>query len=180
MAYNKTTWENAPSTNTPINANNLNKMEEGIYQNSLKAENNSTNIGDLTNLETTNKTNIVNAINELIDKEEYSTTQEILTNKTSDGKRVYRAYIEFAHSSANSNYTYTHNLNIDRILIVNGFCTINGQTISSDGYRQLPVFNISNGNMFAIDKIKTNTITTSSVGWANNHAYIWLEYTKVD
>lgn len=30
MAYNKTIWENLPSTNTPINKNNLNKMENGI------------------------------------------------------------------------------------------------------------------------------------------------------
>lgn len=35
MAYNKTTWENAPSTNTPINAANLNKIEQGIYNNSI-------------------------------------------------------------------------------------------------------------------------------------------------
>lgn len=38
MAYNKTNWQNAPSTDTPINANNLNKIEEGIYQNSLDIE----------------------------------------------------------------------------------------------------------------------------------------------
>lgn len=31
MAYNKTNWENSPSTNTPINAANLNKIEQGIY-----------------------------------------------------------------------------------------------------------------------------------------------------
>lgn len=30
MAYTKTVWENLPSTNTPINANNLNKIEDGI------------------------------------------------------------------------------------------------------------------------------------------------------
>lgn len=30
MAYQKTNWENLPSKNTPINAANLNKMEEGI------------------------------------------------------------------------------------------------------------------------------------------------------
>lgn len=39
MAYNKTNWEDAPSTNTPINANNLNKMEQGIYENSVSLEN---------------------------------------------------------------------------------------------------------------------------------------------
>ena len=30
MIYNRTTWENSPSTNTPINAQNLNKIEQGI------------------------------------------------------------------------------------------------------------------------------------------------------
>lgn len=62
MAYNKTAWENSPSTNTPINASNLNKIEEGIYQNSLKAD----QVGDLSELETVNKTSTVNAINEVI------------------------------------------------------------------------------------------------------------------
>ena len=31
MSYNKTNWQNSPSTNTPINAANLNHMEQGIY-----------------------------------------------------------------------------------------------------------------------------------------------------
>ncbi len=62
MAYNKTNWENSPSTSTPINANNLNKIEEGIYQNSLKAD----QVGDLSELETVDKTSTVNAINEVI------------------------------------------------------------------------------------------------------------------
>lgn len=61
MAYNKTNWQNAPSTDTPINANNLNKIEEGIYQNSLKAD----QVGDLTTLDTTIKSTLVGAINEL-------------------------------------------------------------------------------------------------------------------
>ena len=30
MAYNKTIWENLPSTNTPLNETNLNNMEDGI------------------------------------------------------------------------------------------------------------------------------------------------------
>lgn len=30
MAYNKTIWENLPSTNTPINETNLNKLENGL------------------------------------------------------------------------------------------------------------------------------------------------------
>lgn len=62
MAYTKTIWENSPSTNSPINANNLNKIEQGIYDNSLKTD----EIGDLTNLDTFNKTNIVSAINNVV------------------------------------------------------------------------------------------------------------------
>jgi hypothetical protein len=31
MAYEKTNWQNSPSTSTPINATNLNHIEQGIY-----------------------------------------------------------------------------------------------------------------------------------------------------
>lgn len=31
MAYTRVNWENLPSTNTPINATNLNHMDQGIY-----------------------------------------------------------------------------------------------------------------------------------------------------
>ena len=31
MAYTKTNWHDLPNTTTPINATNLNKMEQGIY-----------------------------------------------------------------------------------------------------------------------------------------------------
>ena len=30
MAYKRVNWENLPSTNTPVNADNLNNMDEGI------------------------------------------------------------------------------------------------------------------------------------------------------
>ena len=30
MAYERVNWENLPSTNTPVNADNLNKMDKGI------------------------------------------------------------------------------------------------------------------------------------------------------
>lgn len=37
MAYQKQIWENAPSTNSPLSANRLNHMEDGIYNASLVA-----------------------------------------------------------------------------------------------------------------------------------------------
>ena len=35
MAYNKINWEDAPSTATPLDAENLNRMDDGIYSNSV-------------------------------------------------------------------------------------------------------------------------------------------------
>lgn len=39
MAYSKQTWENLPSQNTPITAERLNHMEDGIYENSTDNNN---------------------------------------------------------------------------------------------------------------------------------------------
>lgn len=39
MAYVKKTWENKPSTASPINANNLNHIEGGIYNNDVHIDN---------------------------------------------------------------------------------------------------------------------------------------------
>lgn len=64
MSYVKQTWEDLPSQNTPITAARLNHMEDGIKGGNDLADNLNTSIGDLTELETTDKANVVNAINE--------------------------------------------------------------------------------------------------------------------
>ncbi len=64
MAYSKTNWVN---DTTPINATNLNKIEQGIFDNDDK-------IGDLTLLNTTNQGNLVNAVNEVFTKTETEST----------------------------------------------------------------------------------------------------------
>lgn len=56
MSYTKTIWNN--NTAPHINADNLNKIETGVYDND-------TSIGALTDLTTTSKTNLVSAINEV-------------------------------------------------------------------------------------------------------------------
>lgn len=58
MSYIKTNWQNKPNQSTPINAANLNHIEDGIYDVS-------TSIGDLDNLNTTEKSDIIGAINEI-------------------------------------------------------------------------------------------------------------------
>lgn len=48
MAYTKTNWEDAPSTATPLCAENLNKIENGIYENSIDLALADSNINTLT------------------------------------------------------------------------------------------------------------------------------------
>lgn len=50
MSYVKTNWENLPSENTPIDADNLNKIEEGIYKAHQVSEENKTDISNLEQL----------------------------------------------------------------------------------------------------------------------------------
>lgn len=61
MSYIKTNWQNKPSQSTPLNATNLNHIEDGIYDVS-------TSLGDLSNLTTSEKNNIVGSINEINSK----------------------------------------------------------------------------------------------------------------
>lgn len=105
----------------------------------------------------------------------YSTTQEIDTGKTLDGKKIYRSYISFTHS-ATGNYTYNHNLGIETLVSANIFLSVANQTIASHGYRPNPY--ISGSNVFMVSQITENTMISQATGWSNNTVYAWLEYTK--
>ena len=50
MAYVKKNWQNTPSTNTPINADNLNHMEQGIYDAAATADYAKDKVDDLQGL----------------------------------------------------------------------------------------------------------------------------------
>lgn len=92
MSYTKQTWEDLPSLNTPITANRLNHMEDGIdIVNTLEDK-----IGTLTELETTNKTNLVDAINENVDSIDVLKTYSSAETKVGiwiDNKPIYRKVI---------------------------------------------------------------------------------------
>lgn len=129
MAYNKTTWENAPSTNTPINANNLNKIEEGIYQNSLKAD----QVGTMSNLKTTDKNLLVNAINEIYDGIYY---------KDDD---TYEIHEDSLHSAYNKLYTSGLITGVRKTLIFSIYLPKSLKNISSITVNELKM-NVRNVN----------------------------------
>lgn len=80
MAYIKQDWKDFPNETTPITAERMNHIEEGIYENSNldtemstiseKAVQNKTitnYIGEISNLNTTDKSSVINALNEVVD-----------------------------------------------------------------------------------------------------------------
>lgn len=170
MAYVRTTWENLPSENTPINASNLNKIENGIYQNSI-------NIGELVDLNTTNKTNIVNAINELKSAETYS-INEIKTNKIwIDNKPIYRKVIEFGTLPNATAKTVNHNIsNIDKITYQYAIAS------ASDGLTytipHVGASNMGNGMTMALRSNKEWIQIYCSSNMTSYTGYYILEYTK--
>ena len=86
MAYQKLNWLNKGETGAiPINKDNLNHMDNGI-------ETNDKNTGELSNLNTTNKGSIVNSINEVNNKFDYSTEEQVI-GKWTNGKPLYRKIV---------------------------------------------------------------------------------------
>lgn len=92
MAYTKTNWEDLPSTDTPITADNLQNMEDGIEE-------------------------AHNLIDEIKDAEIYS-TDEVKTNKKwIDNKPIYRKVITFNNSTAQETLIINTGIsNIDKVV----------------------------------------------------------------
>ena len=56
MSYTRINWQDGESGNTPISADNLNKMDEQVYNNTVSIKTNSKNIANnTTNIETLSK-----------------------------------------------------------------------------------------------------------------------------
>lgn len=194
MAYIKTEWENEPSENTPLNASNLNKIENGIYNNSI-------NIGDLEDLETTDKTNIVAAINEAnqnggsgiptggefqfdgttvpdgyeeIDDPYVYSTNEIKTNKKwINGKPIYRKCI--ANSSSATNGTQ---FSLNSILNMETLTNIISKEVRSTGAEIFGNYYDGSSNKFTLQYYANNNSINT---WAGSETYtvtIFVEYTK--
>lgn len=75
MAYEKQTWEDYPSTNTPITSDRLNHIEQGIYDNS---------------------TDIVSTATQLRNemKINYSISNEVATHEKINGNVIYAKIID--------------------------------------------------------------------------------------
>ena len=156
MAYERVNWENLPSTNTPVNADNLNKLTEGLSSNDFTDD-------EKTKLENLNS-NLQN----------YSFDEQIIGSWT-NGKPLYRKTIDCGNLPNNSTNTISTNLTniIPRKLY--GFCYSSnyGNGFAINTYRvDNTAYSIS--AYFDNNNIKISTTSDRS----SYYAYVTLEYTK--
>lgn len=140
------------------------------------ATNADTKVGDLANLTTTDKTSVVNAINEVNADEVYSTS-EVKTKKLwTNNKPIYRKVVVLTSPSSTGTWTdYTHNIaNIDEFIS----CSANinlpnlGHQYFADFYQD---------NSYYFNFIPKLTMFSARVGYSqytNKPMTIIVEYTK--
>ena len=116
MAYTPKEWKDLPDETTPIQASDLNHIEQGIGDLNTSVSNLNTSIGDLNTLNTTNKSSIVGAINDVYQNNVYS-TDETVVGKWIDGKPIYRKVI---NSICGNLRTLLNELNIDFLIDIKG------------------------------------------------------------
>lgn len=109
MAYQRINWQDGESGNTPLSAENLNKMDKAI-------EDISNNIGDLSLLNTKNKDNLVNAINDCVVN--YIDNKIVSTNEFLDGKRIYAKRVIISKLPNSTNIEYATGLPSSGISVV--------------------------------------------------------------
>lgn len=128
-----------------------------------------TKIGDLTQLNTTNKNNLVEAINEA-KLENYSTTETVI-GKWIDNKPLYRKVLNIgSHNWNEAAHTFAHNISNLDVVIKNqwiGFYN-NRWYYSWD--------NLTSNNIVANSTDVIISCNSSGVTFLQN--YIILEYTK--
>lgn len=169
MAYEKTEWSNGQAPY--INDTNLNKIEQGIYEND-------NNIGDLNLLSTTNKESVVSAVNEvqadtqeLNGRDTFSTTEKVI-GKWVDGKPIYRKVLEVSLTSEHStNYSVAHGISN-----LGTFTRIDGILIRTAG-SYIPI-NSYSATSYRISVVATEAyLNIQNVGYVGTAKYV-LEYTK--
>lgn len=153
MAYVPKEWKDLPDETTPIKARDLNHIEQGI-------SNLNTSIGDLNTLNTTNKSSIVGAINEVYQNNVYS-TDETVVGKWIDGKPIYKKVIEINSGLVSGENT----INFSNISNLKEIVNINGNTKIQDSNRNmfwtpLCVYHPSDNNWrLSIMRINNNSMT---------------------
>lgn len=134
------------------------------------------NVGDLSSLTTSTKTDLVSAINEVNSRDIYSTTERVIGTWI-NGKPLYRKVVSFGTLPNNNTKTVAHN--ISNIGIVTSIKGIGINTISHL-YYVIPATSVDAlGNQIQIYCDNTDIYIKTGIDRSSiTESYIILEYTK--
>ena len=124
---NKIEFKDLPDTSTPLNAETFNLLQDNVED----------DLGLLSDLNTSNKTNLVSSINESLKYNSYSSDEINTGQKWLDGKTIYKKIIYVSNIDCTSEgfKTVNHNIqNFDRLVDARymfGTNTIYYQTFNS-------------------------------------------------
>jgi len=141
-----------------------------------QVEKNTSNIGNLENLKTDDKSNLANSINELKSAEVYS-TDEVKTNKIwIDDKPIYRKVINFGTlPNAADKFVDPNIIDLERII------TMRGLAYNVEDGNAFPLPNVTtSGSQYTIDIaiINKQIRIRTAIDRTSMTAYVILEYTK--
>lgn len=160
MSYTRINWENAPSTNTPVNATNLNKMDEGIYNVDQEVAANSSNISTLQTNVSANSNDITSLQSSVSDLEENKADwDEVYTCEDAEDVFMIKSHYHWGTGLVTSTNMYGTTISVDmetgdlnssdqngssvklvgNYQLFGNYCTMNGY-ISSIGYNQTTTF----------------------------------------
>ena len=150
------------------NATDMNEIKQVVNEND-------DNVGDLTQLETTNKNSIVNAINEVntndIRKSTYSTSEQVV-GKWLDNKPIYRKVVNVNVSSKTSNTIEItiSSLDIDTFINISGIVKDNSN---------LTMALLSDTQAITVEPNNSKIIIYMNNTTAKSYSgHVILEYTK--
>lgn len=162
------------------NATDLNEIKNVVNNNDDDFNTLNTNVGDLTQLQTTNKNSIVNAINEVnqndINKSTYSTTEQVV-GKWINGKPIYRKVVNATKISGSTLLIPIKELNIDTIF----FDRTHSYIVTTSAIVYPFPYNYANTSdtYTACERDGNNIKINSSEGaYSNGQIILVIEYTK--
>lgn len=176
MAYEKQNWENFPSTETPITAERLNHMEDGIEEawnhGGGGGAGETLPIGSEIDFDG-NVSDIPDGWEQVDDVPVYSTT-ETVCGTWIDGKPIYRRVLQYTYTSTGSHSESLSSLNIDTITLYNWNCLTNNiYIINAYDFQD----SSAKCNLW-FDKNTNKVYMVNGTAWTSAKFTLILEYTK--
>lgn len=149
------------------NASDMNEIKSVVNTND-------TNVGTLSNLSTIDKTSIVNAVNELETRGDFSTT-EVVIGTWINSKPIYRKVVNKSVSSGSSSFPKSDvSSDMDQVLTIRGF------VIQPTGNVAMIPYDASDNDKLNIYYQSSQSLFQVRAGsqYGAGSAYITIEYTK--